>query len=627
MDAFDDTTYEPSRLMYWPSTPSDGEYICCVLDGDPVNPDEYLCRLSDWRDCSLWPTSSRQSAVIERNMKDQADPLAKTGIVGTFCRAYRVDEAVEKFLPDIYEPTLSGRYTYQHGSTSGGVVLYGDGRWAYSHHGTDPASGKLLNAFDLVRIHRFGDEDEKKSFGSMAELAAQDERVRVLLTNERLAVAREEFTVDGKWTKELLYKGTKVKDTLANLLLILANDPALKNIRYNQFAHQVYAFDLPWSRPGPEWRDADKAQLIAYVDQRYGQFSVRHYDEAFTKTTDDRAYHPVKEYLNNLPPWDEKPRAETLLVDFLNAVDTPYVRAVTRKTLAAAVARIYEPGIKFDSILVMDGKQDKGKSTLFNRLAGDDWYNDGLTLTDMQDKTGAEKLQGYWVLEIGELTGMKKSDIDSVKSFISRKDDKYRPSYGHVVESHKRQCIIVATVNGASGYLRDPTGNRRFWPVKTPGDGERNPWDITLNEVKQIWAETLVIYRKGEKLFLEGGIKENAAREQNAAIETDPRESMVADYLDTLLPENWKDLDLPNRREFLEGGITCNLKGVKRRDTVCPVEVWCECFRREHVDMRKQDAHDITTILRKLGWDNAEKTSRIPIYGKQRPWMKQPIAP
>lgn len=215
---------------------------------------------------------------------------------------------------------------------------------------------------------------------------------------------------------------------------------------------------------------------------------------------------------------------------------------------------------------------------------------------------------------------MKKSDIDSVKAFVSRRDDRYRPSYGRTVESHKRQCIIVATVNGATGYLRDPTGNRRFWPVKTPGDGARNPWDITRYEVEQIWAETLLIWRKGEKLYLEGDVKETASREQNAAIETDPRESIVVAYLDTLLPERWEELSLQDRREFLDGGITCNLTGVSKRKSVCPVEIWCEGFGREQVDMRKQDSHDLTTILRKLGWEAEEKASRIPIYGPQKLW-------
>ncbi len=142
------------------------------------------------------------------------------------------------------------------------------------------------------------------------------------------------------------------------------------------------------------------------------------------------------------------------------------MRTVTRKTFAAAVARIYVPGTKFDCVPVLDGDQGIGKSTIVKDLVTPDYYSETLSLTDMDDKSGAEKLQGFWVVEIGELDGMKKADIEKVKSFLSTSDDKYRPSYGKVVESHPRQCIIIATVNGERGYLRDITGNRRFWIIK-----------------------------------------------------------------------------------------------------------------------------------------------------------------
>ena len=182
MDFFDDSTYEPSRLMYWPSCPQDGEYICEVITGLPINPDEYLRRLSDWHDCTLWPTSSRQSAVIEQHTHSQADPLTKEGVVGAFCRSYSVEEAIEKFLGEVYTPCdVGNRYTYTPGSTSAGVAVYGDGRWIYSHHGTDPASGMLLNSFDLVRVHKFHELDEKASFKAMCAFAAQDECVGQLI--------------------------------------------------------------------------------------------------------------------------------------------------------------------------------------------------------------------------------------------------------------------------------------------------------------------------------------------------------------------------------------------------------------------------------------------------------------
>jgi predicted P-loop ATPase len=184
----------------------------------------------------------------------------------------------------------------------------------------------------------------------------------------------------------------------------------------------------------------------------------------------------------------------------LQADDTAYVRAVTRKTLAAAVARIYRPGTKFDSVLVIDGEQGIGKSTLFKELAGDMYYSETLSLTDMDDKSGAEKLQGFWVVEIGELAGMKKADIEKVKAFLSTSDDKYRPSYGKTVESHPRQCIIIASVNGERGYLRDITGNRRFWVVKVRQEEQVKKWSFTDAERDQIWAEAKSIWESGEKL-------------------------------------------------------------------------------------------------------------------------------
>ncbi|HBL6180662.1 TPA: hypothetical protein LR681_002961, partial [Listeria monocytogenes] len=220
------------------------------------------------------------------------------------------------------------------------------------------------------------------------------------------------------------------------------------------------------------------------------------------------------------------------LIDYFNATDNSYTRAVTRKMMVAAVARIVHPGTKFDSVLILNGPQGIGKSTFFAKLAGD-WFSDSLTLTDMKDKAGPEKLQGYWILELGELAGMRKTDVEVVKSFISRSDDKYRASYGVNVESHPRQCIIVGSTNAESGFLRDITGNRRFWPVRIRGDGKRKAWQMSVYDVEQIWAETLMLYGQGEKLFLEGSDVELATNEQADAMESDEREGLVRTYLDT----------------------------------------------------------------------------------------------
>ena len=633
IDQFDECSYRPHQLMYWPTTPANGEYVFQRVDGAWLDPNTYLTAHPNWKDCSLLPTSSRESAVREGSKKPQEDPFEKRGVVGAFCRAYTIEEAMEEFLSDVYEPSvMNGRFDYIPADSSAGVVVY-DGKFAYSHHATDPACGKLLNAFDLVRLHRFRTLDDKcpldtpigklPSFSAMSEFAIKDELVKSVFAEERKAQAEQEFA-DEDWENALeLEKNGRVKDTLDNIVLILDNDPKLAVIGYNELKSTIDFLARPAWQPikYPTWTDNDTSQLRVYLSETYGIYSPNKTTDALNMVAAKRKHHPIRDYLNGLPAWDGEVRLDTLLVDYLGAEDTAYVRAITRKTLVAAVARVFVPGIKFDSVLVMDGPQEKGKSTLFNRLAGDAWFNDGLTLTDMQDKTGAEKLQGYWIMEIGELTGMRKSDIDSVKSFISRRDDKYRASYGRVVESHPRQSIIVATVNGTGGFLRDPTGNRRFWPVNTPGGTTRHAWDLTETDVVQIWAEAMVRWKEGERLFLEGDVKLEANVMQNAALETDEREGMVREYLERLLPEGWDDYDLYARRSFLSGSeFGATEMGVKRRRNVSTMEIWAECFGKDPSSIRKIDSYELGVVLRKLGWVSCETRKRIPLYGQQRMW-------
>jgi Predicted P-loop ATPase and inactivated derivatives len=627
MDFFDDSTYEPERLMYWPSTPSDGEYVFKVIDGDELDPDKYLAKLSDWRDCSLWPTSSRQSEVIQRSIHQQQNPLEKEGVVGAFCRSYSIEDAIAAFLPDIYEPSaMTGRYDYIAADSSAGVVLY-EGKWAYSHHATDPACGKLLNSFDLVRVHKYTDLDDKAGFKAMSEFALKDEKVNTLIAEERIAAAETEFTESEDWMSRLQREKSGILcNTLGNLLLIMNNDDAISGIRHNKLANQIYGENLPWDRPHPPWRDADTAQLVAYVDKRYGTFSARNYELALTKVADDRAYHPIREYLNSLPPWDRIPRMDTLLIDYLGAEDSPYTRAVTRKTLVAAVARILNPGVKHDSILVLNGKQGIGKSTLFSRL-GRQWYSDSLSISDMKDKTAPEKLQGYWLLELGELAGIKKMDVETVKSFITRTDDKYRPSYGRAVESHPRQCIIVGTTNSDGGFLRDITGNRRFWPVRVSGGGKYHAWELT--ETDQIWAEAIVRYTEGEELFLKGDIALAAFAEQRDAMENDDREGLVAEYLEEMLPDNWDTMDIYRRLEYIRStDDPTRAKGTVRRNQVCVMEIWCECFGKSRESIKKADSYEIEGILNQIGgWAKYEgnKTGKkaVPMYGVQRVFVRE----
>lgn len=634
IDYFDECSYQPNQLMYWPSSPQNGVFVFKEVDKAWLNPDDILSAHPEWTDPTQLPTSSRESKANQVAQQKVQDPLTKEGTVGLFNRAYfPVTKALDAFLSDVYEATDNeNRYHLIESHSMAGVEIK-DGKFVYSHHAKDPAYLKLCNAFDIVRTHKFSGLDDKESFREMCEFAMQQDEVKVLAANERLAEAEADFTEaadDDNWKTKLKYqpKTGMLENTVYNLNLILAHDPDFRHFAYNEMANRIQVTGpLPWERPEGNqfWRDADTAQLKSIIDIRYLPFSSRNHDVAFTKIADDRHFHPVRDYLDSLPEWDGIERVEDLFIRYLQADDTPYVRAVTRKTFAAAVARVYVPGIKFDCVPVLDGDQGIGKSTIVKDLVTSEYYSETLSLTDMDDKSGAEKLQGFWAVEIGELAGMKKADIEKVKAFLSTCDDKYRPSYGKVVESHPRQCIIIATVNGERGYLRDITGNRRFWIIKLHQKKQKKTWDFTPEYRAQFWAEAKEIWKSGEKLYLEGDLLEVAEEAQQSAMEVDERLGMVEEYLNTRLPDDWADMDLFQRRNFLHGsefGMPEH-KGAVMRTEVSNAEIWCECYGKPLQELKPTDSYSIAALMAQLpNWERTTSIKRQPIYGRQRLYKK-----
>lgn len=633
IDMFDDTTYEPSRLMYWPSTSSDGEYIFKRQEGPWLDPDEVLNKYLDWRDVFFWPVSSRQSIRINSQIKKQEDPLEKKGIIGAFCRTYSITEAIEKFLSDVYAPTkVKNRYTYIEGSTVGGLVIYED-KFAYSHHATDPVSGILCNAFDLVRIHKFGirDEDAKEdtppnrlpSFTAMSELASNDEAVKLTLGTERISEAMEDFDldedIDTAWlTKLKLDNKGRVINSIENALTILENDPILKGkIAYNEFANRaVIAGKFPWPcKVGDDWTDADDAGLRNYMESVYGITHANKIDDALKLTFEKNTFHPVRDYLNSLT-WDGQERVETLLIDYLGAKDTEYVRMVTRKWMCGAVARILQPGIKFDHMLVLTGEQGIQKSTFF-RILAKDWFTD--SLQDVEGNQAVEKLMNSWIVEFGELQAFSRSESNAIKRFITSQEDRTRLAYDRRTSYLKRQCVFAGTTN-KSEFLKDETGNRRFWPVAVKREGRtKDVFKDLPKELDQIWAEAVVMWKsKKETLYLSEEEEKLAGAAQEAHREVNEKEGIILKYLDTLLPENWDEMDLYERRTFLQEADV--LEGTVRRDKVCVLEIWCECFEKNRSDLKKSDSLEINGILNRLdGWSNEDKTLvYLPIYGRQR---------
>ena len=644
IDYFDDSTFQPTRLMYWPSHSVDVEPFFQYYDAPFLAADSILAEYPDWTDTSYWPESSRMAGIRKRQADKQGDPLAKRGIVGAFCRTYTITQAIAKFLPDVYTQTAKeDRYTYAAGSTAAGLVVYDGDVFAYSNHSTDPAGGQLCNAFDLVRLHKFGHLDDGKedksgkdrpSYGAMATFASEDQSVSLTLANDTRARAVLDFEADlpeddtdDSWKAKLVRtENGDVKPLITNAVLILENEPALQGVHYNELSNGIEVKGkLPWPRPNKYWRDADDAQLYTWVADRYGvQFPENRFSKALTTVTDKRRFNPLREYIQSLPEWDGVARVDTLLIDYLGAEDTTYTRAVTRKTLIGAIQRVLSPGCKFDTVLVLDGKPGIGKSTLLRKLGGK-WFSDSLSLADTRDKTAAEKLQGVWIMEIGEMQGTRKADVDIMKGFISRQVDEYRAAYGRVVEHHPRTCIICGTTNSTTGFLRDTTGNRRFWPVPVNGGGRLSVWDMTEDTRAQIWAETMILVAEGETSYLDAAMELEAAKMQREAIEYDDREGEVIDYLETLLPADWYSWDMAKRVDFFQQRDVLDVKVdcTMRRTKVCAREIFCECWGRPKNAWKRQDGYDIAGIMARIpGWEKTGREARVPGYGHQRVYTR-----
>jgi putative DNA primase/helicase len=658
IDLFDDTTFEPVRLMYWPSTSKDGQYEFCKQDGPWLSADEMLASYQDWRDSSEWPVSSRVGEVIRRNIKKQGDPLEKPGLVGAFCRTYTIHEAIELFLPDIYEAcSIEDRYTYKEGSTSGGLVTYDD-KFAFSHHGTDVASGRLCNAFDLVRLHKFGlkDEDCKPdvpvnklpSYLAMCDFTTADKKIMLTIGEERLAKAKDDFdgvdvrsenvaaeneegpeysspetSEDSKeWLSKLeADRKGNYYPTIDNIVLVLENDPAFKaNMAFDEFEQRaVLRRHLPWRKVVRNTRyltDRDASLLEHHLEKNY-KISSSKLDKALDVIFERHNFHPVRQYLNGLK-WDSMRRVDTILIDYLGAEDNEYVRAVTRKTLVAAVARVYRPGVKFDCVLSPIGKQGMGKSTLFKKL-GKQWFTDTFNFHMLQGKEGYEQIRGAWMVEIGELAGLPKIDIERVKGFISAAEDRYRQAYGKRVEIFPRQNIFIGPGNKPDPF-KDQSGNRRFWPVLVDKDKATKDLftDLTNEEVNQVWAEAVSLYRGGETLFLDGNVEVQAIAVQRDHTEEHPWTGIIAEYLEKKLPDGWDQMGKYARIAFLRGEDELQPTGITERTKVCVPEIWTEALeRRETID--SYNANIIKDIMRNIpGWTELHRQIRYGNYGPQR---------
>lgn len=605
------SSFQIHQLMYWPSTAKDGDFYFRQQDGAWLCADSVLAEYRDWTNVAEWPLCPTEHEIVRSDLKKCGDPCEKNGVVGAFCRVYSISEVIDTFLSHVYTACEYGdRYTYEGGSTNGGAIVYDD-KFLYSHHSTDPASGILCNAFDLMRIHKFGHEDtdqKKVSLGLAMNLATTDPKV----VHELGIFNLDKTITEGGETEWLDAMDVDKKGnylcTIHNFLLILRNDPNMKGkFSYNEFDYRIYAIN---KKVKTALTDTDEADLRLYFENKYGIYHSAKAQDAFSVAAHDNAFHPVRDYLASLQ-WDGVPRLDTLFIDQLGVANTEYTRAVTRKCLCAAVARVREPGCKFDYMVVAIGAQGKGKSSLLSDLGGE-WFSD--TLDSVTGKEAYMQIQGAWLLEMAELSSIKRAEVEATKHFITKREDRFRIPFAKHNSAFKRQMVPFGSTNEIT-FLMDKTGNRRFWPLVVgrkykPGTIDRDP----------IWAEAVYRYEQGEELYLSDRLEAMAVLQQSEHTEQDERTGMIEQFINMPIPPEWEEMSKFDRIQYYSTGDYS--AGVKPRDRVCAAEIWVEVFKGELSQLSAYNTKFIHTAMTQfVGWSRAGVRS-YKKYGNQRSYVR-----
>lgn len=617
-EQFDHGSAQPERYMFLPAAQESVWYQAWVTDGDPLKVDELLRDFNP--DLSSLPMP--KPSARKRN------PFELEGVAGAFNRAYAIDDVIKEYdLP--YEP-VGERWQLVGAKAEAGMGLIAEGL-VYSHHITDPAEGQTCSAFDLVRLHRFGELDEaisrqtpvnrRPSHQAMLELASSDARVIGELVGVDFTAGADELAAnDWKLDLKLVPKTGRFLDVIENWDLVRKHEPVFQSLQYNEMSTSVeMSADPPWrelSKGGPTMTGTDRAALCHYIERQYHIRPARSLIDELVDVTAQQTYvNPVKDYLLSLK-WDGVPRLEECLP---GVRPTPYTRMVARKSLVAAVARIMEPGIKWDHAMVLYGTEGLGKSYWIEKMSRG--YSS--TLGRIGDKDTLITMQRSWIMVSDEGYSLRKADSDVQKEFLTRTEDVFRLPYEREALVHKRHCVIWGTTNDEV-FLRRQEGNRRFLIVRCE---DYVDFDLLTDEyVGQVWAEAVFLYQAGERLYLADGETAVAAKEREEFTEEDALAGVLYAYLETLVPDDWDSMSIDSRRVWMQNRADNMVpEGTRHMTETCSAQMWVEAMGRRFGDHRRTDLLEITAALKHMpGWEIVQGRHRVPNYGPQVVFRRLP---
>lgn len=622
---FDPSTVQAERGMYRPATQWDGYH--------------YLAEGSTLHTVNI---DDLQIDVPVAHMVDDFDPYKLQGVVGAFNRTFDSLEAlVERFqLP--YTKT-GNRWSYTKAKSQGGLVEMSPGVW-FSHHASDPVGGHRATAFDLVAAHMYGDLDtdeskplhQRASFKkmmdfarSLPEVVAEEVRGKDAFLLDQLdtlssgSEEKEKAPVDLRvFLRQNYYSKTHghVPASVEVLDFVFTRDELLAGIEYDQLAGQMIStIRPPWRSHEESGRyvlhDADVAAILSYLWREYNiGCSKATMELRLDEMTLTRGYSPVKRYLESLPEWDGEERLRGCAP---GVVPSDYSDMVMRKALCAAIARAYEPGCKWDHVVILQGSEGLGKSLFLERLF------QGLTSTLSQvDSTDAlREAHRSWAVIADEGGILTAKNFNALKEFVTRTHDLYREAYARRAIDAPRKFVIWATTNDEF-FLQNRQGNRRFLVLRCEGKAD---FDLLLNDdyIAQLWAEALAYYRMGEPLYLTDEEMQLSADVRDEFTRTDVIEGVVASFADSLVTQDWDDLSIEERRQWIVQRDAGLVAGTATRDEICAAQVWVEGLGKPIADARDSDYSRIETALKALeGFSMSERKIYLPGYGRQRVFIR-----